>query len=45
MLDQLSDGRVNFGVGRDMSPSEYAIFGSSYDTAQARLGEAIEITS
>jgi alkanesulfonate monooxygenase SsuD/methylene tetrahydromethanopterin reductase-like flavin-dependent oxidoreductase (luciferase family) len=43
MLDQLSDGRVNFGVGRGMSPSEYAIFGSSYDTAQARLGEALEI--
>ncbi|MGH7773829.1 MAG: LLM class flavin-dependent oxidoreductase [Candidatus Binatia bacterium] len=43
MLDLLSDGRVLFGAGRGMSTAPYAVFGTDYNTAQARLAEAVEI--
>jgi natural product biosynthesis luciferase-like monooxygenase protein len=43
MLDLLSNGRVNFGAGRGMSSREYAIFGEDWNSAQARLVEALEV--
>jgi natural product biosynthesis luciferase-like monooxygenase protein len=43
MVDLLSGGRVNFGAGRGMHPTEYAVFGSDWNTAQARLPEALDI--
>ena len=43
MLDLLSNGRVNFGAGRGMSSREYAVFGEDWNTAQARLVEALEV--
>lgn len=43
MLDLVSNGRVNFGAGRGMSGREYAIFGADWNSAQARLVEALEV--
>ena len=34
MVDQLSGGRVNFGAGRGMHPTEYAVFGYDWNDAQ-----------
>lgn len=45
MVDQLSNGRVNFGAGRGMHPTEYAVFGYSWDSAQKRLPEGLDIIS
>jgi natural product biosynthesis luciferase-like monooxygenase protein len=43
MVDLLSNGRLNFGAGRGMHPTEYAIFGSNWSNAQSRLPEALDI--
>ena len=43
MVDQLSGGRLNFGAGRGMHPTEYAVFGYDWNNAQSRLPEALDI--
>jgi natural product biosynthesis luciferase-like monooxygenase protein len=43
MVDQLSGGRLNFGAGRGMHPTEYAVFGYDWSSAQQRLPEALDI--
>jgi alkanesulfonate monooxygenase SsuD/methylene tetrahydromethanopterin reductase-like flavin-dependent oxidoreductase (luciferase family) len=37
MVDQLSSGRLNFGAGRGMHPTEYTVFGYDWSNAQKRL--------
>ena len=43
MVDQLSGGRLNFGAGRGMHPTEYAVFGYDWSNAQKRLPEALDV--
>ncbi len=43
MLDQLSGGRLDLGVGRGAAPLELSFFGISADQAQDRYSEAAEI--
>jgi natural product biosynthesis luciferase-like monooxygenase protein len=43
MVDLLSNGRLNFGAGRGMHPTEYAAFGYDWSSAQRRLPEALDI--
>ena len=43
MLDQLSGGRLDFGIGRGASPLELSFFGVSAAEAQDRYSEAAEI--
>jgi alkanesulfonate monooxygenase SsuD/methylene tetrahydromethanopterin reductase-like flavin-dependent oxidoreductase (luciferase family) len=43
MLDQLSGGRVDLGIGRGAVPLELSFFGVSAAEAQDRYGEAAEI--
>ncbi len=43
MLDQMSGGRFEFGVGRGISPFEVAYFGVDPDTAPAIYIEAFEV--
>jgi natural product biosynthesis luciferase-like monooxygenase protein len=43
MVDQLSNGRVQFGAGRGMHSTEYAVFGYDWNNAQKRLPEALDI--
>ena len=43
MVDQLSEGRLCFGAGRGMHPTEYAVFGADWSNAQKRLPEALDI--
>jgi natural product biosynthesis luciferase-like monooxygenase protein len=43
MVDLLSNGRLNFGAGRGMHPTEYAVFGYDWSNAQSRLPEALDI--
>jgi natural product biosynthesis luciferase-like monooxygenase protein len=43
MVDQLSNGRLQFGAGRGMHPTEYAVFGYDWETAQKRLPEGLDI--
>jgi natural product biosynthesis luciferase-like monooxygenase protein len=43
MVDQLSGGRVNFGAGRGMHPTEYVVFGYDWSNSQKRLPEALDI--
>lgn len=43
MLDQLSGGRFEFGVGRGISPFEVAYFGVEPETAAAKYVEAFEV--
>ncbi len=43
MLDQLSGGRVDLGIGRGASPIELAFFGISSEAAQDRYREAADI--
>ena len=41
MLDQLSGGRVDLGVGRGISPFEHRIFGHDADEGRERFEEAL----
>ena len=43
MLDQLSGGRLDLGIGRGASPLELSFFGVSAAEAQDRYSEAAEI--
>jgi alkanesulfonate monooxygenase SsuD/methylene tetrahydromethanopterin reductase-like flavin-dependent oxidoreductase (luciferase family) len=43
MLDQLSDGRLELGVGRGFSPFELAYFGVGHLEARSRYDEALSI--
>jgi natural product biosynthesis luciferase-like monooxygenase protein len=43
MLDLLSDGRVELGVGRGWLPHEFAHFGVSMDETRGRLEEGVEV--
>jgi alkanesulfonate monooxygenase SsuD/methylene tetrahydromethanopterin reductase-like flavin-dependent oxidoreductase (luciferase family) len=43
VLDHLSGGRLDFGVGRGIQPEAYAAYGLPMDDAAGRLWEAIEI--
>lgn len=43
MVDQLSGGRLNFGAGRGMHPTEYAVFGYDWNDAQKRLPEGLDV--
>ena len=45
MVDQLSGGRVLFGAGRGMHPTEYAVFGADWNNAQQRLPEALDVVT
>lgn len=45
MVDLLSGGRVNFGAGRGMHPTEYAVLGADWSTAQSRLPEALDLVA
>ena len=41
MLDQLSSGRVDLGVGRGISPFEHRLFGHDPDEARERFAEIL----
>jgi natural product biosynthesis luciferase-like monooxygenase protein len=41
MLDALSEGRIELGVGRGMPQTEYEVFGARWEESQARLEEAV----
>ena len=43
MLDQISGGRVEFGIGRGAGPIEPGFFGIPPDRAQELYGEALDI--
>jgi len=43
MLDQMSGGRLELGVGRGVSPLETAAFGVDWDKAQAMYLEAFQV--
>jgi alkanesulfonate monooxygenase SsuD/methylene tetrahydromethanopterin reductase-like flavin-dependent oxidoreductase (luciferase family) len=43
MLDHLSNGRLEFGIGRGISPIEIDMYGVDNATAQARYMEASEV--
>jgi natural product biosynthesis luciferase-like monooxygenase protein len=43
MVDLLSDGRLDFGVGRGYQPAEYAGFGIPMSESRERFDEALEI--
>jgi alkanesulfonate monooxygenase SsuD/methylene tetrahydromethanopterin reductase-like flavin-dependent oxidoreductase (luciferase family) len=43
ILDQLSGGRVEFGVGRGVAPIEHAWFGSSYRDRNERFEDTLRI--
>lgn len=42
-LDHLSEGRVEFGIGRSGAPRTYDVFGIPYEESQARFQEALTI--
>jgi alkanesulfonate monooxygenase SsuD/methylene tetrahydromethanopterin reductase-like flavin-dependent oxidoreductase (luciferase family) len=42
-VDQLSQGRFDFGIGRSGSPRAYDVLGIPYGESQARFVEAVEI--
>src|SRR5438094_8978314 len=42
-VDQISDGRLIFGVGRSGSPRTYEAYGVSYGESRERFGEVLEI--
>ena len=41
MLDQLSGGRVDLGVGRGISPFEHRLFGHDPDASRERFAEIL----
>ena len=43
MLDHLSNGRLELGVGRGTSRDEAAVLGSNYDEARERFDESLDI--
>lgn len=43
MLDNLAQGRFDFGVGKGVRPGEFAKLGINYDEAVAMTEEAIDI--
>jgi alkanesulfonate monooxygenase SsuD/methylene tetrahydromethanopterin reductase-like flavin-dependent oxidoreductase (luciferase family) len=43
MLDNLSEGRIDVGVGRGLSPLEYEVFGGELDESRGRVDEGLEI--
>jgi alkanesulfonate monooxygenase SsuD/methylene tetrahydromethanopterin reductase-like flavin-dependent oxidoreductase (luciferase family) len=43
MLDQLSGGRLEVGMGRGISPVEVGYYGIDHATTRARFGEFVEI--
>ncbi|PPR59491.1 MAG: Alkanal monooxygenase alpha chain [Alphaproteobacteria bacterium MarineAlpha4_Bin2] len=43
LLDQLSDGRVNWGAGRGFDPTEHRIFGIEPKESYPRFREAVNI--
>lgn len=43
VLDHLSDGRLEFGIGRGISPPEHEMWGIASDEARARSEEVLEI--
>lgn len=43
MLDQLSGGRVDLGVGRGISPFEHRLFGHDPDEARERFAEILPL--
>jgi natural product biosynthesis luciferase-like monooxygenase protein len=43
MVDQLSDGRLDFGVGRGYQPTEFAGFGLPMEESRERFDESLEI--
>ena len=43
MLDQLSGGRVDLGLGRGISPFEHRIFGHDAEERRARFEEALRL--
>ena len=42
-VDQISEGRFDFGIGRSGSPRAYDLYGVNYAESQARFQEALEI--
>jgi alkanesulfonate monooxygenase SsuD/methylene tetrahydromethanopterin reductase-like flavin-dependent oxidoreductase (luciferase family) len=42
-LDAISDGRIDVGIGRGLSPLEYDAFGGSIEDSRERVDEAIEV--
>lgn len=42
-VDQLSEGRFDFGIGRSGSPRAYDVFGIPYGESQARFLEGLEV--
>lgn len=42
-VDQISQGRFDFGIGRSGSPRAYDLYGIPYGESQARFREALEI--
>ena len=43
LLDQLSEGRIDFGIGRSGAPRAYDALGIPYGESQARFAESLEI--
>lgn len=43
MLDHLSNGRLDIGVGRGVSPVEFAVLGEDYETSTEAYSEALEL--
>jgi alkanesulfonate monooxygenase SsuD/methylene tetrahydromethanopterin reductase-like flavin-dependent oxidoreductase (luciferase family) len=43
LVDVLSDGRIDVGVGRGYQPQEFAHFGIPFDEASSRFAETLDI--
>jgi alkanesulfonate monooxygenase SsuD/methylene tetrahydromethanopterin reductase-like flavin-dependent oxidoreductase (luciferase family) len=43
MLDHLSHGRLDIGVGRGISKHEFSALGADFDVAQAQFDEGLEV--